>query len=116
MLSQQLGDLEQARTHLEWLTQRDPGDAAAWNMLGLSWLEGGQLAQADSCLNRAFEVDPKNPDIITNRARLKTAQGRFDEIETSLRQLLSRSLEVSAIYAWLNGLCRTSVQAKRTTG
>ena len=107
VLSQQLGDLEQARTHLEWLTQRDPGDAAAWNMLGLSWLEGGQLVQADRCLNRAFELDPKNPDIITNRARLKTAQGRFDEIETSLRQLLSRSLESrGAIYAWLNGLCR----------
>ena len=106
VLSQQLGDLEQARTHLEWLTQRDPGDAAAWNMLGLSWWKGATV-QADRCLNRAFELDPKNPDIITNRARLKTAQGRFDEIETSLRQLLSRSLESrGAIYAWLNGLCR----------
>ena len=51
-----------------------------WNALGLSWLEGGQLAQADGCLNRAVELDPKNPDI-TNRARLKTAQGRFDEVE-----------------------------------
>ena len=107
VLSQQLGDLEQARAHFEWLTRYDPSDAAVWNALGLSWLEGGQLAQADSCLNRASELDPKNPDVITNRARLKTAQGRFDEVETSLRELLARSLENrDAIHAWLNGLCR----------
>lgn len=56
-----------------------PGDAAAWNGLGLAREEAGDLAGAAAAWARAAEADPSYSRPHSNLGRLHLAAGRLDE-------------------------------------
>ncbi|MEP4035488.1 tetratricopeptide repeat protein [Pseudophaeobacter sp.] len=49
-----------------------------WNMLGKCHLEEGNLDEAATCLNKACELNPKDPSTFSSMADVHRAQGHID--------------------------------------
>lgn len=79
-----LGRLGEAEALLRDAVALAPGDAAAWNDLGVVLLEKGRTGEAYEAFRRAFALDPATPAI---RENLRTADARLEA---------ARAVEVAA--------------------
>ncbi|MCS6948702.1 MAG: tetratricopeptide repeat protein [Steroidobacteraceae bacterium] len=68
---------------------REPQNATAWHLLGLTRRSLNDLQEALECLTRSVQLDPANAEARTNLAQLHRAAGRSDaaraEFEHALR-------------------------------
>lgn len=81
------GDFKQAEGVLEALIKDAPKHAQALNYLGYSWAERGQrLAEAETLIRRALEVDPDNHYYLDSLGWALHRQARHAEAEKALAQ------------------------------
>ncbi|HEX9954439.1 MAG TPA: aspartyl/asparaginyl beta-hydroxylase domain-containing protein [Allosphingosinicella sp.] len=71
-------------------TAAEPASAAAWNMLGLLQLAGGDARAASASLQTALRNDPSAPGLWLNLARACGAAGDYPGELASLDQALAR--------------------------
>lgn len=66
-----------------------PGDARAWNDLGIAREERGDLEGARAAWARAAELDPAYSKPWSNLGRVRLAQGELDAAEDALRRAVA---------------------------
>ncbi|WP_448382074.1 glycosyltransferase [Desulfosoma sp.] len=71
------GNLEDAKICFEMAVAHDPLCALAYNNLGVFYWQTGQLEKSAECLYRAFELNPRHPDILRNSARILATLGEM---------------------------------------
>lgn len=80
------GNKERARVCFEMALEHDPRFARAYNNLGVLYWDRGELDEALQNLHKALELDPDDPEILYNGAKVLTAAGQV-ETATDLLQL-----------------------------
>jgi tetratricopeptide (TPR) repeat protein len=70
------------------LLQADPGNAGAWQELGLLHNQG-RLDEAASCYQQALRLQPSSPDLHLDLGRLLSARGQRPEAVAHYRQALT---------------------------
>jgi Tfp pilus assembly protein PilF len=78
------GNLPQAREILTLATRIAPGLDKALNNLGVVQARSGDWEGALATYQRGLEIDPENPMILTNKARVFQQTGRGKEADTLL--------------------------------
>ena len=81
-------DYPRARPLLEKFVGQENGFADVHNMLGAIYHAAGQLARAQTALERAIEINPNYTEAALNLAVLYNDMGRYDEA----RRIYSRAL------------------------
>ncbi|UWQ22914.1 tetratricopeptide repeat protein [Jannaschia sp. W003] len=77
-----MGRLGAAEALLRDAVEADPGDAAAWNDLGVVLMERGEAGEAAESFRRAFALDPDRPQILDN---LRLALDRREALRYALQ-------------------------------
>lgn len=72
------GDLTGAMVQLCHAVALHPDHAGAWNSLGLTLHQQGELDAAVACYSRAHQLDPDNVEVRWNRALAWLVQGDFE--------------------------------------
>jgi tetratricopeptide (TPR) repeat protein len=88
-------DLAEAATHFAATVQFKPGVAEAWYLLGMAQAQFGQAEQAEQCLERAVELEPKSAIYRIGLARVldaKAAQQADDAFWTDATATAQRAL------------------------
>lgn len=98
-----LGMAEDAVGLLERLTQAEPGNASAWNALGVAYWKLERLDEAGKALARAYELAPEDGHVLKNHGALLLKKSVSDA-----RPILAKAAELlpndqSALYNL--GLC-----------
>lgn len=66
----ELSEFDNARTHLEAATKRNPRDPQfAWDLANLLTVRFGDIQAAEACLDRAVEAAPRDPQAYLARGR-----------------------------------------------
>jgi Flp pilus assembly protein TadD len=87
-LAQQSGDRASAQKHYINSLRLDRYDAAALNLLGMFFFDGGRLVDAESILNAAVANQPENPEWRYNLALVLRASKNDRGAAQALRSLL----------------------------
>ena len=58
---------------------RDPGDVKSWIALGNEYFDSGQRAKAIDAYGRALELQPNNPDVLTDQGVMYRELGVYDK-------------------------------------
>jgi tetratricopeptide (TPR) repeat protein len=66
---------------------QDPGFLNSYDTLGVVYLQHGNLPQAERALNRAFEHEPENLQVMSNLALVLNSEGRVEEANALTRKL-----------------------------
>jgi tetratricopeptide (TPR) repeat protein len=83
------GKLGEAATVWRSVTQRDPGNAAAWASLGVVLAKLQQYPEADAAYRKAIALDPKLPAVQLNLGLAEFKQGKLDAAIEPLRAALA---------------------------
>ncbi len=83
------GDRAAAERHFKTAISNDPMNAAAWNSLGWSCDEAGDLAEATRCYREALRIDNGHQLARRNLARLFVRKGMSDQARPLLQQELN---------------------------
>ena len=75
----QLGELKDARTHLERLVRLVPADPGKWVQLALSLYQLGETAEYEAALARALELDANHLDALRLQAQVNFNQGKIPD-------------------------------------
>ena len=81
VIYQRQGDFEKAKQIAKELTTTHPLYANGWNTLGAAGLGSRDLELASTALNRAYELDPYSPSILSNLGDLYYLQQDFSKAE-----------------------------------
>jgi type IV pilus assembly protein PilF len=68
---------------------------------GVCLVSGGQLAQAEQSLQRAYELDPASPSIVMNLADVLYRRGEYERARFFVRRINSVPSAASAQTLWL---------------
>ena len=77
-----LGNIERAELNV----RADPRDAAAHNLLAMTYLQAGRGADAQAQLEEALRLNPRDAEAHSNLGVVLQAQGRLAEATEQLRQ------------------------------
>lgn len=69
--------------------KKEPGNAFFINALALVKAEQGQIAIADSLINKALRANPDQPVFLNNKGYINILKGAFEDAEEDLRKSLS---------------------------
>ncbi|HDI75357.1 MAG TPA: tetratricopeptide repeat protein, partial [Thermoprotei archaeon] len=83
---------------LEDYLSKKPGDAEAWNILGVAFYSIGDLKRAEECFKKSLEHNPRDPDVWYNLGALCKREGRVDEAIDYYKKYLEFESEDS--YTW----------------
>jgi tetratricopeptide (TPR) repeat protein len=81
--------LEEAIAHYKKATQLAPSFSPAYNILGYSFRQRGDYANAEEAFKKYIELIPNDPNPYDSYAELLMKMGRFDESITQYRKALS---------------------------
>ena len=70
------GDDKQALTYYKRLLQNDPDNASLQLAAAMSAAKTGDKTYADTALERALTLAPRNPEVLANAARIYRSQGK----------------------------------------
>lgn len=93
-----LGRPDLAEAVLWEAMRRIPSDPVPYNDLALAWIERGGLAEAETLLRKAADVDPNNKPTFPELARVLWLRGQADEALALLRDFLARTVGDVALY------------------
>jgi cytochrome c-type biogenesis protein CcmH/NrfG len=83
----QAGDNYQARiTTLQQIVARDPKNAKAWTQLGNDYFDTRQPQKAIEAYDRALELHPDDPDVLTDQGTMYRETGQFDKAVANFRK------------------------------
>jgi cytochrome c-type biogenesis protein CcmH/NrfG len=83
------GKLDLAAQQYEWLRSSDPKSIEAYASLGKIYQLKGDLGNALSSYQKAYELAPNNPQIMLQVAFLETSSGQHKEAIANLRKELA---------------------------
>jgi Tfp pilus assembly protein PilF len=66
---------------MEKLVANDPGNRGAWVQLGHAYFDSNQPVKAIEAYNKALEIDPNDPDVLTDQGVMFRRLGWFDRAE-----------------------------------
>lgn len=92
-MAQGPGSIEEMITRLREQVRQEPDNHEAWRMLGLSYRETGQFAEAEQAFRRAMELSPRNADYVAYLAEAVLLRGG-ENVPPEAEQLFRRSLEL----------------------
>ncbi len=64
---------------LRLLVDRDPADVKSWIALGNEYFDSGQRAKAVEAYGRALQLQPDNPDVLTDQGVMYRELGAYDK-------------------------------------
>lgn len=70
-------------------TVQDPGDAGAWAALGNLYFDAGRSGEAIDAYGRSLEINPRNPDVLTDLGIMYREAGQPERAIASFRQASS---------------------------
>ena len=79
--------LEPAERMAQSILRINPKDLTALQVQGLAMAMGGRIAEAVVPLTRAAQLDPKNPELLTNLAKAQHGAGLFAEAIQTFEKL-----------------------------
>lgn len=82
------GRLDLARSHYESVLKAEEGSAVARNNLAWLLMQSGDLAAAETHLNRALSLRPGDPEVLDTQAQLLTRQNKLDQALQVQRQIV----------------------------
>ena len=82
--------MDRAQAVLTEASRRLPRSATIWLHLGAVFGERGEFTESRRCLERAIELDPRDPYAYRNLAALQVATGDIE----GARRSLTRALEL----------------------
>jgi Flp pilus assembly protein TadD len=85
-LLHRLGRDEEALSDLQMAIRLNPGDALAFDQLGLTYTNLDKPADADQALRRAVTLSPNEPKILMHLARALTDSGHPEEAQTFIER------------------------------
>jgi tetratricopeptide (TPR) repeat protein len=74
-------NLQQDIALMEKLVVNDPGNRGAWVQLGHAYFDTSQPVKAIEAYNKALEIDPNDPDLLTDQGVMFRRLGWFDRAE-----------------------------------
>lgn len=66
---------------MEKMVAEDPGNRGAWVQLGHAYFDSRQPVKAIEAYNKALELDPNDPDVLTDQGVMFRDMGWFDRAE-----------------------------------
>ena len=99
MCARELGELDEAESHLRSAIAVAPTYATAHGNLGLVLRDANRPNEAEAAFQAALALAPNDPDTLTNLGNLYRAHQRSDEAERAYRRALSLTPQhSSALY------------------
>ncbi|MDW7710306.1 MAG: tetratricopeptide repeat protein [Deferrisomatales bacterium] len=98
-----LGTLQAEIRELRNIVESNPESVAAWVRLGNLYFDTDQFMESIDAYSRALELQPDNPDVITDRAIMYRSIGDFQRAASEFR----RAAEISPTH--LNSLLNLGV-------
>lgn len=74
-------NLQQNIQLIEKMVAEDPGNRGAWVQLGHAYFDSRQPVKAIEAYNKALELDPNDPDVLTDQGVMFRDMGWFDRAE-----------------------------------
>lgn len=81
------GSYAAALPKLTMLTQSDPKNADAWNLLGFTYRKLGQLAESDAAYLQVLAINPHHRGALEYQGELFITQGKIDAAKANLKLL-----------------------------
>lgn len=79
-------NLQQNIQMLEGMVRQNPDNRSAWVQLGHNYFDSNQPMKAIEAYNKALELDPNDPDVITNQGVMFRAVGWYDRAIENFRK------------------------------
>ena len=86
--------------------ERDPGDAKGWIALGNEYFDSAQRAKAVEAYDKALQLEPNNPDVLTDQGVMYRELGTFDKAIANFEKAstidpmhLTSLLDLGVLYA-----------------
>jgi len=101
-----LPPLEELVARLEQRMQQTPDDAEGWTMLGRTYFATGQPDKAQAALAKAYELLPKEPEVLLAYAE-SIATNAGNDLQGRPAELISEALALdpdNATARWLSGM------------
>ena len=89
-------------------TASNPGDLAAWSILGSLYFHEDVFPASIEAYNQALRLDSKRPQLFNNRGLTLSAQGRFELAEKDFQTAIRLAPKYAQAYANLGWLYFTS--------
>jgi cytochrome c-type biogenesis protein CcmH/NrfG len=88
------------------LVDRDPGNAKGWVALGDEYFDSEQRAKAIEAYGKALQLEPNNPDVLTDQGVMYRELGSFDKAIANFKKAntidpkhLPSLLDLGVLYA-----------------
>ena len=81
-----LGSLSAEIRELRNIVDNDPENRAAWVRLGNLYFDTDRFMEAIDAYTRALEIEPNDPDVITDRAIMYRRIGEFEKAANEFRR------------------------------
>jgi cytochrome c-type biogenesis protein CcmH/NrfG len=81
-----LGSLAAEIREVNQIVQKDPNNRPAWVRLGNMYFDSQQYMDAIQAYTKALELNPKDPDVITDRGIMYRAVGDFPKAASEFRR------------------------------
>jgi Flp pilus assembly protein TadD len=81
------GSYAAALPKLVGLTQNDPGNADAWNLLGFTYRKLNQLEDSDAAYLKVLAINPNHLGALEYQGELFITQGKIDAAKANLVKL-----------------------------
>jgi len=83
-----LGSFSAEIRELRNIVDKDPSNHAAWVRLGNLYFDTDQFTDAIDAYTKALELEPRDPDVITDRAIMYRRIGDFEKAVAELRRAM----------------------------
>lgn len=84
--SSALGSFSAEIRELRNIAEQDPGNYGAWVRLGNLYFDTDQYMEAIDAYSKALEIQPDNPDVITDRGIMYRRIGDFEQAAAEFRR------------------------------
>ncbi len=81
-----MGNLQAEIREMRNIVEQDPGSYSAWLRLGNLYFDTDQYTEAIEAYTKALEIQPGDPNVITDRAIMYRRLGDFDHAVAELRR------------------------------
>ncbi len=81
-----LGSMSAEIRELRNIVEKSPGNATAWVRLGNLYFDTDQYMEAIDAYSKGLELQPNDPDVITDRAIMYRSIGDFTQAAAELRR------------------------------
>ncbi len=88
------------------LVDRDPGNAKGWVALGNAYFDSQQREKAVEAYSKALQLEPNNPDVLTDQGVMYRELGAFDKAIANFEKAstidprhLTSLLDLGVLYA-----------------